>query len=122
MKTATSGKRQRRPPVTAAVGGYTNSTLSVWDRLKGIHFLVDSGADVNVFQFPRQRQPPSGHLTAANGSKINTWGLHKLTLNFGHKHTHKQDFYFADVTRPILGANFFATVPIMLPLICEDAA
>ena len=64
-------------------------------------FSCYSSADVCVFPVPtpNKRQPPSGHLTAANGSKINTWGLHKLTLNFGNKHTYKQDFYFADVTR-----------------------
>jgi len=27
--------------------------------------------------------------------------------NFGDKHSYKQKFYIADVTRPILGANFF---------------
>ena len=104
--------------MTAAVGGYTNSTLSVWDCLTETHFLVDSGADVCVFPVPtpNKRQPPSGHLTAANGSKINTWGLHKLTLNFGNKRTYKQDFYFADVTRPILGANFFATNNVAIDL------
>ena len=104
--------------MTAVVGGYSNSTLSVWDRLTGTHFLVDSGADVCVFPVPtpNKRQPPSGRLTAANGSKINTWGLHKLTLNFGNKRTYKQDFYFADVTRPILGANFFATNNVAIDL------
>ena len=104
--------------MTAAVGGHTNSTLSVWDCLTETHFLVDSCADVCVFPVPtsNKRQPPLGHLTAANGSKINTWGLHKLTLNFGKKHTYKQDFYFADVTRPILGANFFATNNVTIDL------
>ena len=104
--------------MTAAVGGYTNSTLSVWDRLTGTHFLVDRGADVCVFPVPtpNKRQPPSGHLTAADGSKINTWGLQKLTVNFGNKHTYKQDFYFADATLPILGANFFATNNVAINL------
>ena len=104
--------------MTAAVRGYTNSTLLVWDRLTETHFLVDCGADVCVFPVPtpNKRQPPSGHLTAGNGSKINTWDLHKLTLNFSKKHTYKQDFYFADVTRPILGANFFATNNVAIDL------
>ena len=104
--------------MTTAVGGYTNSTLSVWDRLTGTHLLFDSGADVFVSPVPtpNKRQPPSGHSTAANGSKINTWGLHKLTLNFGYKHTYKRDFYFADITRPILGANFFAPNNVAIDL------
>ena len=65
---------------------------------------------------PNKRQPPSGHLTTANGSTINTWGLHKLTLNFGNKHTYKPNFYFADVTRPILEANLFATNNVAIDL------
>jgi len=46
--------------------------------------------------------------TSANGSKIETWGTRTLTLTFGNKSTYQQEFYLADVTRPILGANFFS--------------
>ena len=44
---------------------------------------------------------------AANGSKIDTWGHRTSTLNFGDKRAYREDFYLADITRPILGANFY---------------
>ena len=53
---------------------------------------------------------------AANGSKIDTWGHRILTINFGDKRTYWQDFYLADVTRPILGANFFTANDVAIDL------
>ena len=53
---------------------------------------------------------------AANGSKIDTWGHRTLTLKFGDKRTYRQDFYLADVTRPILGANFFTANNVAIDL------
>ena len=82
----------------------------MWDRHTGTSFLVDTGADVSVFPASaadKHTRAPSGTLTAANGSKIKTWGQRTLTFNLGKGRTYQQDFYVADVTRPILGANFF---------------
>ena len=96
--------------MTTAAGGYNISTLSVWDRQIGTQFLVDTGADVCVFPasvLVRRASSLTGSLMAANGLKIDTWGHRTLTLNFGNKRTFRQDFYLADVTCPILGANFF---------------
>ena len=53
---------------------------------------------------------------AASGSKIDTWGHRTLTLNFGDKRTYRQDFYLADVTRLILGANFFTANNVTIDL------
>ena len=53
---------------------------------------------------------------AANGSKIDTWGCRTLTLNFGDKRTYRQDFYLTDVTRSILGANFFTLNNVAIDL------
>ena len=105
--------------MTAAVGKHANSSLSVWDRHTGTQFLVDSGADVCVFPASatlRRTKNPSGFLTAANGSKIDTWGQRLLTLNFGKNRPYQQNFYLADVTRPILGANFFSANNIAIDL------
>jgi hypothetical protein len=46
-------------------------------------------------------------LVAANGSQISTWGKRKISLCLGQGRSFKQDFYIADVTQPILGADFF---------------
>ena len=62
------------------------------------------------------RTLPIGSLVAANGSKIDTWGVRTLTLNFGNKREYKQDFYLANVTRPILGANFFTANNVAIDL------
>ena len=91
----------------------------MWDRVTGTQFLVDSGADVCVFPASgsfKRINPPTGSLIAANGSKISTWGTRSLTLNFGNKSSYKQDFYLADVTRPILGANFFTANNVAIDL------
>ena len=53
---------------------------------------------------------------AANGSKIDTLSHRTLTLNFGDKRTYRQDFCLADVTRPILGANFFTANNVAIDL------
>ena len=55
-------------------------------------------------------------LVAANGSKNDTWGIRTLTLNFGNKHEYKQDFHLANITRPILGANFFTANNVAIDL------
>ena len=91
----------------------------MWDRHTGTHFLVDSGADVCVFPVSatlRRTKSPSVFLSAANGSKIDTWGQRALTLNFGKNKAYQQEFYLADVTRQILGANFFSANNIAIDL------
>ena len=37
-----------------------------------------------------------------------------MTFAFSNNKTYKQDFYIADVTRPILGANFFTTYNVVI--------
>ena len=105
--------------MTTAVGGYNKSTLSVWNRQTGTQFSVNTGADVCVFPasaLVRQASSPTGSLMAANGSKNDTWGCRTLTLNFGDKRTYRQDFYLTDVTRSILGANFFTVNNVAIDL------
>ena len=105
--------------MTTAVGGFNKSTLSVWDRQTGTQFLVDTGADICIFPasaLVRRASSPTGSLMAANGSKIDTWNHRTLTLNFGNKRTCRQDFYLADVTSPILGANFFTANNVAINL------
>jgi len=55
-------------------------------------------------------------LTIANGSKIETWDTRTPTLTFGNKRTYQQEFYLVDVTRPILGANFFTANNVAIDL------
>ncbi|GFN96787.1 Pol polyprotein [Plakobranchus ocellatus] len=76
----------------------------------GRSYLVDTGAEVSVYPASvqeRKSQPPSSTLTAANGTSIHTWGKRKVFLAIGQKGQYQHEFYLADVTRPILGADFF---------------
>lgn len=95
----------------AAAGNVNNrNTLAVWDRRSGRSYLVDTGADVSVFPASfsdRKSRPNSAPLVAANGSTIRTWGQRTVPLHLGHRRLFTQDFHLADVTRPILGADFF---------------
>ena len=105
------GKRQCQPLSVAAAGNpHQPNTFSVVDRLSGRSYLVDTGAEVSVYPASvqeRKSQPPSSTLTAANGTSIHTWGKRKVFLAIGQKGQYQHEFYLAEVTRPILGADFF---------------
>ncbi|KAK3701031.1 hypothetical protein RRG08_063284 [Elysia crispata] len=73
-------------------------------------YLVDTGAEVSVYPASvqeRKSQPPSSTLTAANGTSIHTRGKRKVFLAIGQKGQCQHEIYLADVTSPILGADFF---------------
>ena len=93
----------------AAAGLSKTKTLSVRERLSGRLFFADSGADVSVFPATASDKLASEgwcSLRAANGSGIMTYGPSSRHLDFpGIAFNHK--FVLADVTRPLLGADFF---------------
>ena len=71
--------------------------------------MVDTGADISVFPASfndRKSSHNSLPLVAANGSSIRTWGQRTIGLQLGNR-LYTQAFHIADVTRPILGADFF---------------
>ena len=81
-------------------------------------FLIDTGADVSVFPATKRDRgttEPSSTLSAANGTCIKTWGRRTITLVIGHK-TYRHEFFIADVTRPILGADFFIAHALIIDL------
>ena len=93
-----------------AAGNRERNTLSLWDRRSGRTYLVDSGADVCVVPANRQdklTRRGTAPLIAANGSTIQTWGTQTVSLAFGGQRVFHHDFFVADVTQPILGADFF---------------
>ena len=83
-------------------------TMVVTDALSRRAFLVDTGAEESVFpaSYADRRLEPGPSLRAANGSSIRTFGKRLLQLQFGTKRF-TQEFWIADVTQPILGADFF---------------
>ena len=108
----------------AAVGDEDKrNTLSIGDVTTGSRFLVDSGAEVSVYPLSRAilgnkytfNINNSPKLIAANGSAIKSYGATEIVLNFGGQcFTHR--FLFADVNRPILGADFFKKHDLLIDL------
>ncbi|KFD67383.1 hypothetical protein M514_20419, partial [Trichuris suis] len=81
------------PSARKAVGhsGRSRDRLFViQDRVSKLHFLVDTGSE----------------LTAANGSRIATFGTRSMSLDFGLRRRFRWTFIVADVRRPILGTDF----------------
>lgn len=82
-------------------------------------YLIDTGADVSIFPASakrKARQPSSYNLYAANGSPIRTYGREIKTLNLGLRRQFTWEFLIADVTRPIIGADFLAAFGLMIDL------
>ena len=86
--------------------------MAVWDRRSGRSFLVDCGAEESVLPASasdKRHQPSPTPLIAANGTLIKTWGKRKSSILLSKGHAFTQEFHLADVTVPILGADFFAS-------------
>ncbi len=95
---------------TNAPGLSSNSHLFyVTDVSSGIQFLVDTGSEVSVIPPSRvDRQHLSDGLTlhAVNNTPIRTYGTRSLTLNLGLRRSLPWVFLIAEVSKPILGADF----------------
>ena len=110
-----SGKCECRPPVNAAVVGtssvaFTPATLfKVYDFDSGVNLLVDMGSQISILpvsKWDRDNRSRGQDLMAANGTTFTTFGQRHLSLRFGKKNF-QWAFMVADVTQPILGADFF---------------
>ncbi|KFD66404.1 hypothetical protein M514_05795 [Trichuris suis] len=78
-----------------------------------MNFLVDTGSEVSVLPVPsgsrkQQGLPGTASLLAANGARVPTFGVRKLTVDLGMGCRFKWSFLVAGVRYPILGADFFA--------------
>lgn len=76
-----------------------------------MQFLIDSGADVSAMPsiLPSSKTKPTSYdLYAANGTKINVYGQVLLKLNLGLRREFVWNFVIADVSQPIIGADFLA--------------
>lgn len=81
--------------------------MFVSDTRTGKQFLVDSGAEISVLPPTAGARPVSDVvLTAANGTRIKTYGPKTLRLCLGVRRTYAWTFEMADVARPIIGADF----------------
>ncbi len=72
----------------------------------GHNFMIDTGAEVSVLppQDKNDNVACGPSLTAANGTKIQTWGRKTVYIKLGCK-TFKWSFVVAAVDRPIIGSD-----------------
>lgn len=101
------------PKSADEVGVPNSSRLFIHDALSHLSYLIDTGADVSIIPPTRnerkQRLRPNERqfqLYAANGTPIETYGQKMLTMNLGLRRRFQWPFIVADVTKPIIGADF----------------
>ena len=112
------GKRAGRSPVVASATGHNDSLLYVWDRNSGRRFLVDTGVEVSVLTatgLDTRTNEAGPSLKAANGSCIKTYGVRSTKLRFA-SHQYKWNFVVADVSLPLLGADFLRANSLLVDL------
>ena len=94
---------------TSSAGHLTNRLFYVTDHPTKMQFLVDTAAEVSVVPQSRaqqrvQCQGPS--LQALNNTTVATYRTCFLTLDLGLPRMFRWVFIIADVSKPILGADF----------------
>lgn len=112
------GKRTGRPSVVATTAGHNSGLLFLSDAITKRQFLVDTGAEVSVLPatgLDRRTCKMGPKLLAANGSPIRTYGTRTLSLHFACN-TYRWKFVIADVSRPLLGADFLRSNSLLVDM------
>lgn len=82
----------------------------MYDNINEKVFLIDTGADVCVLPLATtstyRLRPTETQLFAANGTQIKVAGEQIVKLNLGLRREFVWPFIVADVTSPIIGADF----------------
>ena len=102
---------------TSATGLLPSRLFYVTDRPTGLRFLVDTGAEVSVVppsRAERKNRTEQSGLQAVNNSPIATYGKRSLTLDLGLRRTFRWVFIVAEVTNPILGADFLRNYNLLV--------
>ena len=115
--------RQCRPPcawspVVASTTSRNNGLLFLCETVSKRQFLVDTGAEVSVLPatgLDTRTKQPGPQLLAANGSSIRTFGTRTLSLHFA-SNAYQWDFIVAEVSRPLLGADFLRSNSLLVDL------
>ncbi|XP_015111521.1 uncharacterized protein LOC107037474 [Diachasma alloeum] len=103
------GKRQRETLMAVVVSQSQSRRLFITDRTTGTQYLVDTGSDVSVTpcRRPPSKRETSGYkLFAVNGTLIDTYGYVSISPNLGLRRDFTWRFIEADVSKPIIGADF----------------
>lgn len=103
----------------AVVSAITPSNrLCVTDRKSGYRFLVDTGANISAIpkRGSKLKTDNTYKIYAANGTLIRTYGDKTLTLDLGMRRPYRWTFIVADITQPILGADFLEKHNILVDI------
>ncbi|XP_061688183.1 uncharacterized protein LOC133507275 [Syngnathoides biaculeatus] len=105
-----AARKRQSPHSAAAVSvGSKGRLLFVKDTLSGRKFLCDTGAQRGVMMATAKDAAGETHgppLLSGNGSPIRSYGIRTVDLWFGSQRF-TWDFVTADVSFPLLGADFF---------------
>ncbi|GFX57131.1 transposon Ty3-I Gag-Pol polyprotein [Trichonephila clavipes] len=95
------------------------SRLFLLDRKSGQKFLIDSGSEICVIPpTPTMNKSPQSNfsLFAANNTKIPAYGMVRKELNLGLRRPFIWTFIIADVSSPIIGADFLKHFNLLIDL------
>ncbi|XP_015118221.1 uncharacterized protein LOC107041919 [Diachasma alloeum] len=95
----------------------TTRRLFITDQETKVRFLIDTGADLCVLPRRLVRGPQrksTYELLAANGTVIPTYGTINIALNLRLRRTFPWRFVIADVSKPIIGADFLFHYGLMV--------
>ncbi|GFY01932.1 gag-pol polyprotein [Trichonephila clavipes] len=99
------------------------SRLFLLDRKSGQKFLIDSGSEICVIPpSPTMNKSPQSNfsLFAANNTKIPAYGMVRKELNLGLRRPFIWTFIIADVSSPIIGADFLKHFNLLIDLKKKD--
>lgn len=88
--------------------------LFIKDRNNNLNFLIDTVIPASKFKDVKRNSELV--LSAANGTNIRTFGEKILNLNIGLRRDFHFPFILADVTTPIIGANFLEHYNILVDM------
>jgi cleavage and polyadenylation specificity factor subunit 1 len=83
----------------------------ITDKSTKQRFLIDTGSDLCEYPrmlIPQRRERVNYDLCEANGSTIRTYGWLALSLNLGLRREFTWRFVVAEVTQPLIGADFLS--------------
>ncbi|GFX62772.1 retrovirus-related Pol polyprotein from transposon 17.6 [Trichonephila clavipes] len=95
------------------------SRLFLLHRKSGQKFLIDSGSEICVIPpSPTMNKSPQSNfsLFAANNTKIPAYGMVRKELNLGLRRPFIWTFIIADVSSPIIGADFLKHFNLLIDL------
>ncbi|KAL1446801.1 hypothetical protein WDU94_010886 [Cyamophila willieti] len=89
------------------------------DQVSQVKYLIDTGADVSVIpaSFKEKKHLTEVCLFAANGTKIPTYGKRLVSIHIsGFQRSFSYPFIIAEVTSPIIGADFLRHYDLLVDL------